>query len=195
MAQTPKAGRRHTLLLYRRIMDRLWAPSLVLGLLLLGIEAWSWFNETRLIEGQDNLWILVGSAVLLAFSLFAFFGRKLAYVQAQRDHIRLVTPFLKLRISYRRIRSAHPSDFSQMFPPKEAGWAEKQLLEPFYGMTVVVLDLTAFPLPPAVLRFFLAPQMFSRHKSGLVLTVADWMALSTEIDTLFGAWLRTQGRR
>lgn len=193
MGKMRKAGKRYPLLLYRRFMDRLWGPTLMLGLLLLALWGWTWFSTARLMIRQENDWLAVAAGVLLAFSLFAYFGRRVAYVQPRADHLRLVTPFLQLRIGYRRIRRIHPADFHQLFPPKESSWAQERLLEPFYGMTVVVLELTEYPLPLPVLRLFLAPQMFSPRGKSLVLLVPDWMALSTELDSFQGAWLQTQG--
>jgi hypothetical protein len=136
-----------------------------------------------------------GAAISLGFALFAFFGRHMAYVQPRSDHLRVVTPFLRLHISYRRVLSAHPSEFSQLFPPQEASWAQRRLLSPFYGQTAVVLELASYPLPPWVLRFFLAPQMFSPHTTALVLLVPDWLRFSTELDSFMGAWQQLQKRR
>jgi hypothetical protein len=190
-----KSGSRHTLLLYKRVMDRLWKYTLVLGLLLFAIWFWTWWFGSSVLHAQQDLWLLLGAVVVLGFTLFAFFARRMAYVQPRRDHIRLVTPFLRTNISYRRLLSTHPADFAQAFPPKDASWAQRRLFEPFYGMTAVVLELNAFPLPPALLRLFLAPQMFYRRAKGIVLLVPDWMALSTELDSLVGAWQQEQKRR
>ena len=178
-----KAGSRHTILLYKRVMDRLWVYTLSLGLLLLGLWGWGWFSPAVLIEAQNNAWLSAGAGTLLGFTLFAFFGRKMAYVQARANHLRLVTPFLRLNIAYQRIRSVHPANFQQLYPPSGARWAEKRLLEPFYGKTAVVIELNDYPIPPFFLRLFLAPQMFPKSGKGLVLLLPDWMAFSTEIDT------------
>lgn len=178
-----KTGSRHMLLLYKRVMDRLWKSTLFLGLLTLGIWGWGWFSPMVLIEAQNSVWLLAGSTTLLGFTLFAFFGRNMAYIQAHPNHLRLVTPFLRTNISYKRIRSVHPANFHQLYPPEEASWAEKRLLEPFYGKTTVLIELHDFPIPPFFLRLFLAPQMFSKGEKGLVLLVPDWMAFSTEIDS------------
>jgi len=193
--KTRKTGSRHPLLLYKRVMDRLWRYTLVLGVLLFAIWFWTWWFGSSVIQGQQDLWLLLGAVVVLSFTLFAFFARRMAYVQPRRDHIRLVTPFLRTNISYRRLISTHPADFAQVFPPKDASWAQHRLLEPFYGMTVVILELSGYPLPPALLRLFLAPQMFYRRAKGLVLLVPDWMALSTELDSFVGAWQQEQKNR
>ncbi len=195
MNKPRKIGARHPLLLYRRVMDRLWASTLVLGIILLAAWGWTWLSPTRWFAGQENNWLAVAAGILLAFTLFAYFGRFVAYVQPRRDHLGLVTPFLHLRISYRRIRSVHPADFHQLFPPNEASWAQRRLLEPFYGKTAVVVDLNEYPLPRRLLRFFLAPQMFSRRTTGFVFLVPDWMTFSTELDSFMGVAQQGQGAR
>ena len=192
--KTRKIGSRYPLLLYRRTMDRLWKATLLLGLILAAVWGWSLIAETQLFTSQDSLWLLAGAFVALAFTIFAFLGRYVAYVQARKDHLRLVTPFLRMNISYRRIRSVHPADFQQLFPIKDATWAQQRFFSPFYGFTVVVIELDGYPIPKAILRFFLAPQMFSRQSPGLVLLVPNWMAFSTELDSLHGNWLQTQTR-
>ena len=187
-----KSGNRYPLLLYRRVMGRLWASALIFGLLLLVIWGWGWFYTTPLLEDGDNIWLAVAGLVSLAFALFALFGRSMAYVQPNRDHLRLVTPFLRIIISYRRLRNSHPAVFTQLFPPNEASWAQRSLLSPFYGKTAVVVELTAYPMNPRLMRFFLAPQMFSPRSKGLVILVPDWLAFSTQLDSFRGAWMQSQ---
>lgn len=176
-------------------MDRLWAPTLILGALLGVIWLWFWFSETPILDPGSEIWLLAGSAVALGFAIFAFIARQTAYVQPHKDHLRLVTPFLRLNISYRRIRSAHPAAFQQLFPPGKASWSQRSLLDPFYGRTAVVVDLTSYPMSPILLRFFLSPQMFSPQSPGFVLLVPDWMDFSTELDSFRSAWMQTQKRR
>lgn len=190
-----KTGARYPLLLYRRVMSRLWTSTLVLGLLLVLVWGWGKYNTTPLVQSGDNIWLGVAAVLLLAFSLFILLVRNMAYVQPRRDHLRLVTPFLRTNVSYRRMQNSKPVVFQQLFPPKEASWAQRRLLEPFYGKTAVVVDLSSYPLSRGLLRFFLAPQMFSPRSKGLVFLVPDWMAFSTELDSMKGAWLQTIDRR
>jgi hypothetical protein len=103
-----------------------------------------------------------------------------------------VTPFLNLKVAYRRIRSIHPALLQQIFPKESARWAETSFLEPFYGKTAIIIEVRGFPMNPSLLRLFLPRYMFSPMTSGFVLMVPDWMKFSTELDTLRGNWLHNQ---
>jgi hypothetical protein len=193
--KTRKAGKRHRLLLYRRTMDRLWIATLILGILLGAIWLWFWVSEIPILDPGNEIWLLAGSAAALGFTIFAFVARQAAYVQPHRDHLRLVTPFLRLSISYRRIRSVHPAAFQQLFPPGKASWSQRSFLDPFYGRTAVVVDLISYPMSPFLLRFFLSPQMFSPQSTGFVFVVPDWMSFSTEMDSFRTSWMQSQKSR
>jgi hypothetical protein len=82
----------------------------------------------------------------------------------------------------------HPAEFHQLFPPAAMNWSDRRFLEPYIGRTVVVVELFNYPLSPAVLRFFLPPQFFHPQTIGIVLVVADWMKMSTELDSFRAAW-------
>jgi hypothetical protein len=192
--RTPKAGKRHPLLLYRRTMDRILSAALMLGLLIAVAWGWIYFGEPQRMPDVTP-WLIAGGLVALVFAAFAYLARWMAYVQPRSDHLRVVTPFLNLKVSYRRIRSVHPSDFQQIFPPNQTSWSQRNFLEPFFGMTAVVVELTSYPLKRGLLRLFLPSQMFSTGMPGLVLLVPDWMALSTELDSFQGIWLQFQKPR
>jgi hypothetical protein len=187
-----RPSRRHPILVYRRWMDRLWPPTLLLGLLLAAAGGWYSFSPAPLLHTGREAWLLASGLLLLGMSLFCYLARSLAYLQFHRDHLRLVTPFLRLKISYRRVLKAHPADFIQLYPPSQAGWAQRRFMEPFYGRTAIVLELTALPLSRSLLRLFLPRQMFSPLTPGFVLLVPDWMEFSEELETRRGAWLQTQ---
>lgn len=187
-----KSGTRHTLLFYRRTMDRVLSLTLLLGIVLLVILIWgNWQVSDHKRTGGD-IWLLAGVLVSFGMSLFAFFSRWMAYVQAHQDHLSIVTPFLHLKISYRRIRSIHPSLLQQIFSRDSAKWAETSFLGPFYGKTAIVVETRGYPMDPKLLKMFFPGFMFSPRSPGFVLVVPDWMKFSTEIDTLQGNWLQSQ---
>ncbi|MFZ5810391.1 MAG: hypothetical protein ACOY16_13995 [Chloroflexota bacterium] len=188
-------GKRHPLLMYRRTLDRLWPSLVLLGAICLVLWAWSFWGKTELIPPAEAPWLFFAGALLTLLGVVFILLRFAAYVQAHRDHLRLVTPFLQTRISYRRIRAVHPVDMNSLFPPNRISWVKRGYLEPFYGRTAVVVELHGYPLPLAVLRLFLGWAMFYRQGEGFILLVPDWMAFSTELDTLRTRWLEMQKRR
>ena len=190
--KTPRAGSRHPLLFYRRTMDRIWKATLALGILLIAVSAFSLVEPTQLLGMSSDAWLFVAAAVALALSIFAFFARFVAYVQAQPDSLKIVTPFLRFHISYQRMRSVRPTLTQQVFPPEKSSWSQRSFLEPFYGKTVLVVELKGFPVSPILLKLFLPDSMFARTTTGLVLLVPDWMQLSTDIDTFRGVWLQKE---
>jgi hypothetical protein len=100
----------------------------------------------------------------------------------------LVTPFLRLNISYRRFRRTYTDEFQRLFPLKKArGW-KREMLGPLNGRTVLVIEMTSFPVPRWALHFFLSPLFFPDRMPHLALLVSDWMALSTEMDSLRGGY-------
>ncbi len=184
---TSKPGDRHDLLLAQRSWERLWKPALLLGVLL-SIAWWqAGTGKLPLIETADNLWVLGGAVICLLMGLFALVARNMSYVQPQAIHFRIATPFLKLDVAYRRVRSIRPVDLVQLFPPDRQSWARRRFLAPFYGYTAVAVELNGYPLPRAALQLFFPTQFFLPQATGFVLLVEDWMRLSTELDSRIGA--------
>lgn len=190
-----KCGKRHTLLFFRRTLDRMWTSSFTIGLLLGAVWAWGRFFSLPLVVIQDDFWLLLGAALALVIAGYAFLARHLAYVQACNTHLVIVTPFLRLNVSYRRFQAVRTVLMQQLFSKSEASWSQRAYLEPFYGKTAIVIDLSGYPLKPALLRLFWPDLMLSRRSPGLVLLVPDWMRFSTELDTYQGVWLQAQGKQ
>lgn len=186
-------GKHHPLLLYRRTMDRFVLATLPLGVVMVVIQ-WpglGLLSSTQ--QNYDNL-LLIATVIVLGMALMGLILRSFAYVQARSDHLRLATPLFSLKISYRRIKSVHPAALAKLYPIHDASWSERRFLEPYYGETAVVVELSGYPLSKKFLRLFLGSYTFLPHNTGFVFVVPDWMGLSTEIDTLHGKWRHLQSR-
>ncbi len=190
-----KFGNRYTLLIYRKFWNRLWLPAFLLG----GILAVLWWQagtrETSIIHTANNLWVLMGAVVLLGMGALALLLRNMSYIQPADSYFRLVTPFLRLKVSYRRIRRIHPLDLVKVFPPREQKWSQRRFLTAFYGETAVGVELHDYPLARALLKLFLSPLFFLPQAPGFVFVVDDWMKLSTELDTRMASWKNQRKRR
>lgn len=189
-----RSGKRYPLLMYRRTLDRFWPSLFLSGAILLVAGLYVRFAPTPLDQDQAA-WLLISGVLLIILSFFFILLRYAAYVQAHSDHLRFVTPFLQMRISYRRIRSAHPAEITALFPPQRIAGSLRAFLEPFYGRTAVVLELNGYPMPKPILRLFLSRAMFHPQTEGFVLLVPDWIAFSSELDSLRAEWMSALKKR
>ena len=188
-AKNKSKGEKHPLLFYRHTMARLWRISIMADIVLW--ISW-WFLGPGLSPFMNNF-LCYGAIVVGVIAIFARLARNMGYVQAKADHLLLATPFLRLKISYRRIVSARLAEFVQLFSPKRMSWADRRFAEPYFAKTILVVILNGYPLSPAILRLFLSKYIFHpREKAGFVLVTPDWMALSTEIDSYQGSWRETR---
>ena len=178
-----RAGKRHSLLVYKLMMDRWWSAVFALGLASIGFGYV--FSRNQIDPSQAWRWLsMMGVGIIVTIAgLLMFAFRKAAYVQAFGDHLRLVTPFLRLNISYKRIRRTATAQMSALFPPKSLSNWRAETIEPLSRKTAVVVELNGFPTTQTVLRFFLSPFFFKDASPHFVLLVEDWMRFSTEIES------------
>ncbi len=176
-----KGGRRYPLVIYTRMMNR-WAPVLlVLGVALLGIS-WAVYG----LGAEQWRWLGMGSGGgvnLFAGGLMLLF-RNAAYVQPFKDHLRIATPFLRLNVSYKRIRRTAPATMASLFPSKSVSSTQADIIQPLAKMTAVVVELGAYPMSRSVLRMFLSPLFFKDKSPHFVILVNDWMRFSTELESM-----------
>jgi len=148
--------------------------------------AWLLYGNlyTRLIEPWRWMTLgFVGTAVV-GFALLMLVLRSSAHIQLFRDHLRVATPFLRLNVSYRRIQRVNTAPLATLFPPRSLRGLKRDILEPLFSQTAVVVELGALPLPPKTLRLFLSPFFFKDRSPHLVILVKDWMGFTTELESL-----------
>ena len=147
--------------------------------------AWPFYNDVYIRLTERWRWMtLAGVGVLVAGSaVLMLMLRRSAHVQAFSDHLRLVTPILRLNISYRRILRVNTAALATLFPPHSLRGLKRDILEPLFGQTAVVIDLHALPMPRTTLRLFLSPFFFKDTTPHLVILVKDWMGFSTELES------------
>ena len=176
-----KGGHRYPLIIYTHMLNRWYPAILTLGLFLLllsyGIYSWG-FEQWR--------WLAIASVgglnVFLGLLLLAL--RKSAYIQPLSDHLKLVTPFLRLNISYKRLRRTSSANMGALFPPKSVSKWQAEIIEPLARMTVIVLELNAFPMSQSSLKLFLSPLFFKDKTPHFVILVDDWMHFSSELESM-----------
>lgn len=176
-----KGGRKYTLVLYTRMMSMWWTIVFAIGVALLalawalyswGFEDWRWMTFA----------VIGGMGIFLGLLIFVL--RKGAYVQPFSDHLRLVTPFLRMNISYKRFIRASPANMASLFPPKSVSNWQREIIQPLAKMTAIVVDVKALPMSQSILKLFLSPLFFKDKSQHIVLLVEDWMRFSAEMDSM-----------
>lgn len=190
-----KAGHRYHLVIYSHMLNRWWPATLTLSLALFGV-AW---GVSLTPDGQAQPFLVdvtVGlGGMVFVFTLFLFIIRKAAYVQPFPNYLRLVTPFLRINISFKRFRGTTTSEMRALFPPESlSGW-RREILAPLSSMTAIVINLSQYPVPPAMLRWFLSPFFFKDKTPHLVILVKDWLRFSAELDSMRFAGKQTPKAR
>ena len=179
-----RAGRRYPLVIYREMINRWWPETLVLSLLLLFVALLAYRDPL----GQAQPWRWKGMLALgggtFLFSIMLLVMRSAAYVQPFPTYLKLVTPFLPLNISYKRLRRYTTAEMRTLFPPdKMRGW-KRDLIAPLGGRTAIVLELIGWPAQPEILRVLLSPFFFKDKTPHFVILVNDWMRFSTELESM-----------
>jgi hypothetical protein len=192
----PRNGRRHRLVLYTIMLNRWWRYTLGIGLVLLALAAALAILPLQLPQyhilwvSDWILWLVVGSGgYALVLSVFLIAIRNLAYVQPCDTNLRLVTPFFRLDISYRRILKASSVEMQHLYPFRRLTGLRQRLLRPLANETAIVLDLKGWPLPRWVLDLFLSPFFFPDKSARLALLVPKWMDFSMDMDNFRSNWV------
>ena len=176
-----KGGRRYPLVIFTHMMSRWWTAVFALGLAMLalawairnwGFEQWRWMT-----------FLVLGIFTVIA-GLGMWLFRKSAYVQPFTDHLKLVTPFLRLNISYKRFRRTSTTTMGSIFPPKSVSKAMQDVVEPIAKMTAIVIEVSALPMSQNALKLFLSPLFFKDKSPHIVILVSDWMRFSAEMDSM-----------
>lgn len=167
------------------MLDRWWPALFLIGLGLVAL-AWPFYSDLYVRLTAPWRWQTMaglGCGVIL-ISLLMLVLRKSAYVRPMSDYLLVATPFLRMKISYRRIRKASAESIGTLFPPNTVSGLKRDIIEPFWSYNALVLYLTALPIPASTLRLFLSPFFFKDNTPHLVILIKDWMRFSTEMESL-----------
>jgi len=179
-----KAGKRYPLLVYRHMVNR-WRPAMfAMGLGMFAL-AYSEYIEpmARFLPWRWQVLAGVGALAVL-LGIFFFVSRFFAYIQPYPNYLKLVTPFMRLNISYKRIRRTVTTEMRLLFPPKSlSGWVQ-DIFSPLASKTAMVIELTGYPISPTILRLFLSRFFFKDKTPHLVILVEDWLRFSSELESM-----------
>jgi len=179
-----RAGHKYPLIVYRHMLNRWWPAMIAMGLGMFALAyseyikplgpflPWRWQEPA----GVGGLAIMVG--------IFFWVIRYFAYVQPFPNHLKLVTPFMRINISYKCIRKTTPTEMRYIFSYKSmSGWV-REIFSPLANKTTLVIDLNGYPISPILLRLFLYRFFFKDKTPHLVILVKDWMRFSSELERM-----------
>jgi hypothetical protein len=179
-----RAGHKYPLIVYRHMLNRWWPAMLVMGLVVL-LLAYSEYTSP-LAQFISWRWQVLGAIGILSIFVGLFFLviKNLAYVQPLPNSLKLVTPFMRLKISYKRIRKTTASEMHYLFPKNSlSGWMQ-DIFAPLANKTAIIVELTGYPVSPVLLRTFLSRFFFKDKTPHLVILVKDWMRFSAELESM-----------
>ena len=179
-----RAGKKYPLIVYQHMLNRWWPAMFAIGL---GMFAWAYSEYIDpLAQFITWRWQLLGGIGVLAILIGFFFLiiKQFAYVQPSPNYLKLVTPFMRINISYKRIRKTAVTEMHYLFPKKSlSGWMQ-EIFAPLATRTALVLELTGYPVSPKLLRLFLSRFFFKDQTPHLVILVKDWMHFSAELESM-----------
>jgi hypothetical protein len=174
---------RFTLLVYRRLFQMWFWPSLLLlaaAITLLVLDPLG-LGERR--------WVLAPVVLIAGLLTVSAIMARMAYVQAHPRALRLRTPLLPVVISYGRLNTVRTTPFKAQYPPEQLSWSQRQLAEKLYGRTCLLLELTGYPMSRRILSLLLGRFLLPLNSTGLVLLVEEWLQLSNEIEGARAEWV------
>lgn len=181
-----KPGKRYPLIVYKHIVSRWWAAMIAIGLGMFALAYTEYIDPlAEFIPSRWQLFAAVGG-LAIGVGIFFFIIRYIAYIQPHANHLKVVTPFLRFNISYKRLRRTATTEMRLLIPIKKlSGWVQ-DIFEPLANKTAIVLELSGYPLPPTVLRLFLSRFFFKANDKTphLVILVDNWMGFTTEVDSM-----------
>jgi hypothetical protein len=178
-----RGGHKFPLVVYKHLVSRWWFSMIAIGLGMFWLAYQEYTDPIyRYIPWRWQLFSAVGVLAILV-GIFFLVIRQIAYIQPFPGYVKLVTPFMRVNISYKRIHKTTVSEMKLLFPPKEmSGWM-KDIFAPLASQTAIVLELKSYPISPVLLRMFLSRFFFKDKTPHFVILVKDWMRLSSEMES------------
>ena len=179
-----RGGHKYPLIVYQHMLNRWWPALMALGLGMFALAYSEYIDPmARFLAWRWQLFAGIGALAIL-IGVFFVILRHLAYVQPFPQYLKLVTPFMRLNISYKRIKKTTTTEMRYLFAFKSlSGWMQ-DIFEPLAGKTAMVIDLNGYPVSPVMLRFFLSRFFFKDKTPHVVILVKDWMRFSSELESM-----------
>ena len=179
-----RGGHKYPLIVYQHMLNRWWPALIAMGLGMFALAYSEYIDPmARFLPWRWQLFAGIGALSVL-IGVFFLVLRHLAYVQPFPEYLKLVTPFMRINISYKRIKKTTTTEMRYLFSFKSlSGWMQ-DIFEPLAGKTAMVIELNGYPVSPVMLRFFLSRFFFKDKTPHVVILVKDWMHFSSELESM-----------
>ena len=179
-----RAGHKYPLIVYRHMVNRWWPAMIAIGLGMFALAYSEYIQPlSQFISWRWQLFAAIGGLSIL-IGVFFWVIRFFAYVQPYPTYLKLVTPFIRINISYNRIQKTTSAEMRYLFSMKSmSGWVQ-DIFSPLANNTAVVIELTGYPISPTLLRLFLSRFFFKDKTPHFVILVKDWMRFSSELESM-----------
>lgn len=179
-----RAGHKYPLIVYRHLVNRWWPAMIAIGLGMFALAYSEYIQPiSQFISWRWQLFAAIGGLSIF-IGIFFWVIRYFAYVQPYPNYLKLVTPFIRINISYKRIRRTTSSEMRNLFSLKSmSGWIQ-EIFSPLANHTAVVIELSGYPISPVLLRLFLSRFFFKDKTPHFVILVKDWMRFSSELESM-----------
>jgi hypothetical protein len=179
-----RAGHKYPLVVYRHMLNRWWTPMIAIGLGMFALAYSDYIDPVgRLLPWRWQLLAAIGGLSIFV-GIFFWVIRYFAYVQPYPTYLKFVTPFMRINISYKRLKKTTATEMRYLFSIKRmSGWVQ-DIFAPLATRTAVVIELSGYPISPVLLRLFLSRFFFKDKTPHLVILVKDWMQFSSELDSM-----------
>jgi hypothetical protein len=180
----PRKPKRYQMPLYERVIKRWISATFWLSVFLIGFGAAAWFWLPQYPEWE--VYMLFGAGALaFLITLILFLFRRGAYLQLFPGYLRIVTPFMRVKVDYKRILRTYTAGISSLFPANKVRGMRREILAPFSKHTAIVVTLNAYPISSWVVHTFLSPFFFiPKDKTPhFILLVDNWLDFSTELES------------
>lgn len=179
-----RAGHRYPLIVYRHMLNRWWPAMIAIGLGMFALAYSEYIAPLgRYLPWRWQLFAAIGGLAIV-IGIFFWVIRFFAYVQPHPGYLKLATPFMRVNISYKRIRKTTTTEMRYLFSHKSmSGWV-REIFSPLATKTALVIELSGYPISPVLLRLFLYRFFFKDKTPHLVILVDEWMRFSSELESM-----------
>ncbi len=190
MTRKAKRATKFPLLVYRRLYQMWFWPSLLVSASTTALMVW---NPPLISEIR---WVFLPATLVGALLMvYSFVARHSAWVQAHPRGLYVQVPFYRLVVSYGRLNVVRTAPFKAHFPPESLSWTQRQFSAKLYGRTCILAELKGFPIPKRLLSMLLNRFLLPTRAIGLAFLVDDWLQLSNEIEGARSEWVNRRFSR